>query len=161
MTELIANISAFIEKVLGRKIVKLTDPNRYTEYFDGTRELLVKNFPVIVVDSIKYNSGTLSSPSWQTIDAQNYAVYLGEGKIVGMGSFPKGYQNIQVIYNGGFDTVPDDIELIAKQLVAKAFEQRRAQGKATEALGGARIDWKDEISTEQKMILEKYKNLSI
>jgi len=153
--ELIANISDFITGYTGNEIEKAS----FTEYFDGGRELLVKNFPIVSVTSIKYNGGTQSVPNWITIDPVNYIVYKLEGKIVG--SFPSYYQNVEVIYEGGYTDVPADIELIAKQLVAKEFEQRRAQGKAKESLSGTSIDWVTGLTESQKMVLDGYSNITI
>ncbi len=155
--DLCAGISRFITDFIDRDIEKGTT----TEYFDGRETVIVKNYPIISVTSIRHNVGTQAEPNWYMIDPINYVVYKFEGKIVIAGGLVRGLQNIEIVYEAGYLVIPEDIEMVATQLVAKMFETRKAQGKLKEALGGAQIDWKNELTIEQKNILSSYSSLSM
>ena len=154
---LCAGISKFITDYVDRNIERGTT----TEYFDGRDTVVLKNYPILSVTSIKHNVGTQAEPQWYTIDPINYVVYKSEGKIAIGGGVVRGYQNLEVVYEAGYSTVPEDVEMVATQLVAKMFETRKAQGKLKEALGGAQIDWKNELTFEQKEILTNYSSWSL
>ena len=158
LNELIDNYDKFIKHLIERSF----NSTEYTEYYDGgKKELYIKEYPIdsSATLTVYYNSHTQADPSWNEIDSSNYVVYYDEGIIRHYGTFPVGKRNIKIIYTGGYSIVPDDLELLAKQLVAKAFEQRKAQGKTRESLGGAMIDWKAMFSPEQKIIIDKYKRV--
>jgi hypothetical protein len=157
LNDLCAGVSKFIADFLDRDIEQGTT----TEYLDGADTLVLKNYPLLSVTSVKYNAGTQAHPVWYTIDPVNYVVYKLEGKIMTMKGLVRGFQNIEVVYEAGFETIPEDIVMVAMQLVAKMFETRKAQGKLKEFLGGAQIDWKDELTVEQKQILAGYFNFAL
>ena len=157
LNSLIDNLSQFIKTILERTF----SSEERTEYFDGGgKEIFLKEYPIYEATlSVYYNNGDQSNPNWVEIDARNYIIYYNEGIIKHLGLFPGGERNIKVIYTGGYATIPDDLELLTKELVAKEFEQRKAQGKVTESLGGATVDWKNQLTEMQKMILDKYKRI--
>jgi len=94
---------------------------------------------------------------WVELEPSRYVTYRQGGIVHLYGKFPTGLrQNIKVTYNGGYDEAPADIAMVATELVARLFEKRKAQGKSSESLGGARIDWVDELTKEQKLILDNY-----
>lgn len=160
--ELIVNVTKWLENYLQRTLLKKADGQYFEEYFDGYEKcLLLNEYPIISVTSVEYNSGTQASPIWNTVDASNYVYYAGEGYIELLAGLPHGHQNIRVRYNGGYATYPDEVELVAKQLVARMFEQRKAQGKSQEGLGGASISWNTEITKEQEAVLTKYKTITV
>ncbi len=158
LTQLVSQISAFLENYLERKIEQAS----FTEYYDGDGEdLFIKNYPIASSPAmvISYNSGTQNTPVWNVINPENYSIYFEEGII--KYAFPTGERNIKVAYTGGYATVPADMELAAIQMIAKSFEQRKAQGKLQESLGGASITWKPDMTEEQKIIFDKYRRVII
>lgn len=158
LTALITRVSSWMERLLGRKI----ESGSVTEYFDGgSNEIMLNNFPVSAVTTVKYNAGTQSAPSWQTIAAANYTAYLSEGIVKHSSVFPEGNRNIEVVYTAGFVAIPGDIALLALELVGRVFNARKAQGMKSESLGSARIDWNSELTEEQKMIIGSYRKIRV
>ncbi|MEI7890917.1 MAG: hypothetical protein WCI36_03015 [bacterium] len=164
--DLCAGISQFIVTYCDRDILTIPAPTEpdaeqafYEEYFDSdaNEELMLRNYPVRTLLKVEYNSRTQDDPLWVELEPSRYVIYWQGGIVHLYGKFPVGLrQNIKVTYNGGFDEAPADIAMVATELVAKLFEKRKAQGKSSESLGGARIDWINELTKEQKIILDNY-----
>jgi hypothetical protein len=158
LKSLINLVSSWTEMLIGRKI----EATNVTEYFDGgTLEIILNHFPVNSVASVKYNAGTQNTPNWQTISAEDYTKYLGEGIIKHVSIFPDGDRNIEVVYNAGFSTVPDDLKLLALELVGRLFNQRKAQGIKSESMGSAKLDWSSDLTEDQKMIIGNYRKIRV
>lgn len=156
--ELIANFSAFVEAVTNRKISQVS----ITQYFNGGEtNIFLSNLPVISLTSLKQNIGTQAVPNWQTIAAGDYTIYFNTGLIRHVSVFPSGSRNIEAVYSTGFVTIPDDLELLCKQLVARMFEQRRAQGKSNENIGEGGVGWTTVLTEEQKAIISKYRKYHV
>lgn len=157
LADLINNIEQFIKTWLGRDL----DLEERTEYHSGGETDIVLNEYPIEEDSVSvyYNNSYQSTSNWVEIDSRNYTVLYEEGLIVSNTRFVAGNRNLKIVYTAGYDTTPSDLELLAKELVAKEFEQRKAQGKTNESLGGANVDWTAQLTPTQKMILDKYKKM--
>jgi len=168
---LCAWVSQFIVTYCDRDILTIPSPTEpdseqryYEEYFDSDddQELMLRNYPVRTLLKVEYNSSSQDDPLWIELESSRYVVYRDSGIIHLYGKFPVGLrQNIKVTYNGGYDEAPADVELVAKELVAKVFDKRKAQGKSAENLGGAGIDWTNELTKEQKIILDNYSHFAI
>ena len=164
--DLCAGISQFIVTYCDRDILTIPAPTEpdaeqvfYEEYFDSNadEELMLRNYPVKTLLKVEYNSRTQADPLWVELEPSRYVVYRQGGIVHLYGKFPTGLrQSIRVTYNGGYDEAPADIAMVATELVAKVFEKRKAQGKSVELLSGARIDWINELTKEQKLILDNY-----
>jgi len=164
--DLCAGISQFIVTYCDRDILTIPAPTEpdaeqtfYEEYFDSNanEELMLRNYPVRTLLKVEYNSRTQDDPLWVELEPSRYVTYRQEGIVHLYGKFQTGLrQNIKVTYNGGYDEAPADIGMVATELVAKLFEKRKAQGKSSESLGGAGIDWVNELTKEQKLILDNY-----
>ena len=151
---LVSGCVAFVESQIRRKI----DSANYTELHNGGKpKYFVRNSPMTAITSVKYNNGTQHTPSWQTVDLEN--VTFEENGIVHAPGLPCGSRNIEIKYTGGYATTPADLAFVIVQLVAKAFEQRNAQGKSREAMGGVSVDWKDALTPEQEATIKRYRRL--
>ncbi len=170
---LIAGVTDFIEHYTGKRFLEAD----YTEELDipNGNIILLKNYPVVSLTSVKYQSGTPSVPIWNAFDANSYQLYREEGYIKFFANFSENNLSpryLQVVYKAGykidftkefdplFHTLPHDISLVATELVAKAFDQRFAQGKEAESVEGASIDWSFLLTEEQKEILLYHQKLS-
>lgn len=159
ISELVVNVTAWIETYLNRSISATED---FEELFDGGDDLLMlSKYPLIEAPEIAYNAGTQASPIWTPIDPEMYEYNAKTGIIRLFAKSPNGLDRVRVTYTGGYEEIPSDIELIAKQLVARMFSQRKAQGKTHEGLGSASIDWTTQITQEQLEVLNKYKNVTV
>lgn len=151
---LVSGCVAFVESQIRRKI----DSASYTELHNGGKEkYFVRNTPMTAITSVKYNAGTQHTPNWQTVPLDN-VTFEASGVVEAFG-LPCGIRNIEIIYTGGYASTPADLGFVIVQLVAKAFEQRNAQGKAKEAMGGVSVDWKDTLSAEQEATIKRYRRL--
>lgn len=151
---LVSGCVAFVESQIRRKI----DSASATELHNGGKcKYFIKNTPMTALTSVKYNNGTQHTPSWQTVDLDN--VVFEENGVVHAPGLPDGFRNIEIVYTGGYATTPADLGFVIVQLVAKAFEQRNAQGKAKEAMGGVSVDWKDALTPEQEATIKRYRRM--
>lgn len=157
--DIVKGVSSAIETYLNREIVK----QERTEYFSGSEKtLILSSYPV---DSegllVEVNRGTNASPSWETVSDNDYDLENEVG-VVSLGySVGTGVRRLRVTYTGGYLETPFDIELVAIQLSAKSFDQRKAQGKSKETYSSTSIDWVNALTDEQKAILSKYRNVIV
>lgn len=156
---LIDNVTEFVEGKLGGRRIKT---ETYTDelYDGGNTEIFLRQFPVTDLTKIQHRSGEISNPTFNDFNANDFILYEGGGFIHFFGGTPKGHLNLRFTYVAGFGEIPDDIEMIAKQLVAKAFDQRKSQGKSSERLENSSIDWTTMLSPEQKSVLARYRKHS-
>lgn len=164
LEDLIDQCTKFIMNFCGGRTFLGTGSDA-TEYYDGTdqNKLFLKNFPIISVTSISYRSGgTYATPTWTAFDADNDYIRDDVKGIIFFGPMPRGRQNIQVVYKAGYAdaaSVPDDLHLAVRKLVAKEFGRRKSQGALNESLGGASIQWNEKMDDGVKDILDSYKIL--
>lgn len=168
---LINSVTDWIESQIGRRLKETTHTNEL--YDGGGNRLFLKNYPASSVSSVQYKQGSLSNPTWQDFSADDWQLLSKRGEIYFPAGMPEGVENIRVSYTAGYKidfanetntalhTLPFDIELLAKQLVAKAYNQRKADGKSNESVEGSSIGWDRQISEEQKQTILKYRNLAI
>lgn len=156
----------------GRKFGDTTVPTYTDEYYDSDEEpgmdglqnwLYLKNYPVTELTSISYRTGT---STYTAFDSSAYETYLDRGAIYFYSGMPKGQKTVKITYKAGYliswstqatHTLPDDLTHACRKLVLKEFGKRKAQGLTAEAIGGARIDWNEDIDPEIIQILSKYK----
>lgn len=153
INSLIASVSAFIVSYAGRQLEAAT----YTEILSGGKKnLFLRNYPVNSVTSVRENIGTQGTPSMSTVSVDDYTIFYEAGFLEHRSYFSRGSRNIEVVYNAGYSVIPKDLDFVAVQLVGKAFASRKSQGKKMEMLGSARIEWANELTEEQKSILDNY-----
>jgi hypothetical protein len=121
----------------------------YTEYYSGEygqRKLLLNNYPINSITSIHddidwvYGTDTL-------IDDDEYAID-SEGGIVALDglTFMGGLNNIKVVYNAGYTTIPSGLELACRYRVVAEY----LEGK-----GGVNVFENQEIVYRPKYLKEQ------
>lgn len=153
----------------GRRFFSSAD---VTEYYDGGEigaypgeasrhktRIFTKKYPIISITSLSYNSsGNYSSPTWTAFSATTEYIRKDEsGEIYFPGSLPLGFQNIQLIYKGGYATIPHDLEIGCRKMVAKEFSKRKAQGATNESIAGGSIDWNEDLDPSITRLVNYYK----
>lgn len=144
---LIDGVQSYMERYCSRKFETAT----YTDEAydgDGSDEIHLRNWPVTAVDAVKILS---SDGTTTTLDSGDYRADLSTdntGRVVRVRSsvgywddypasvWPCGKLNIQVTYDGGYATIPHDLEEAAFCLIdarlagtgVNIFEQARAEG---------------------------------
>lgn len=140
-----------------------------TEYHDGgdmgrnKSRIFTKRYPINSVTSISYNSsGNYSSPTWTAFSASTEYIRKDEsGEIYFPGSLPAGFQNLRVIYRGGFTTIPNDLALMCRKMVAKEFSKRKAQGITNESIGGGSIAWNEDLDPSVQRLINYYRSYHV
>jgi len=189
LEELIDNVTEWVEGQLGGRRIKET-PYVDEEHDGGEQDIFLNNWPVKATPTLtaSFRTGTIESPIFQDFTANDFIVYNNAGFVhffartpggerVGAhgivdvprfhGEVTKGSLNLRFTYTAGFATIPDDLELLAKQLVATLFQRRNAQGIKKETVEGSSIEYRspgDEnegLSIEgltgvQKAVIDRY-----
>lgn len=156
----------FMEKYVGRQLLYVADAN-ITEFHDGglygddKQSIFLKNWPVVSVTSVSYSlDDDLSNPTWEAYSSStDYKTILARGEVFFPGSYlPSGQGNIKVIYKAGY-AIADipDLVMVQKQLIARAFDKRKGQGRANESVGGGSIQWEDFLDVQAREILHSYR----
>lgn len=136
---------------------------------DGSRSLILRQYPIISIAQIDIDGSTLDSTAYY--DPTNYAdgIYadLGIVKRVDYGIWIKGFQHIEVTYTAGYATIPEDLELCATKIAADIFNETKtaAQGQAgpikAEKIGQYSITYagleNGVVPLKYKMVLIKYR----
>lgn len=164
---LIDQVTDFIEGYCGgRRFLKST----YTQLFDtkqGMSKLFLNNFPIATITSVKYRTGTVSTPIWNTYDANGYYIYEAEGYIQFTASLPAVPKGIQVIYEAGYlidwsadrsstHTLPRDLTGLATEMVAGAITKQKSQGVSMMSTEGQSVTFSKNMTDDQKTILGRY-----
>ena len=161
LEELINSITLFVEgKMGGRRIKKATYTNE--PHDGGEIEVFLDNWPIIEPPAIvaEFRTGPVDTPTFKAFQANDFIVYPGGGFVhffaktpggqpfgarprlsafdVGVG---RGSRNLQFTYDAGFVTIPEDIELLANQLVGLQFNVRKSQGIRKEQVEGTSIEY--------------------
>lgn len=169
--ELIINeVSNYVEIFCKRKFLA----QDYTELYNGNdirQALFLRQLPVNSITSFQYRSGAVSNPVWVDIDADSYEQDELLDALTIYTPLPSGRNNIKVVYNAGYKidfanitneslhNLPLDLTMACESLVAKAFNMRKSQGKASESFEGANIDWNENMSKENYDVLSNYQKI--
>lgn len=166
LASLITSCSVFIENYCGGIRFKNSGSD-VTEYHDGDPDaegrkiIFVKNYPIISITSVSYSSGSLSSPTWNVYDASSYYVQDNNRGEICFETLPVGKQNIRVVYQGGYNSIPEDLALACILMVARMYTRRNSEGVTNESVGGASVNWSTELSTEIRKTLNRYRNYAV
>lgn len=125
---LIEASSQLIEKFCGRNFAAAD----YVELHNGSGRdfLIVDNPPIISLDSIKFIYA--GDDTDEIIQSTDFGYLTGSGEIRWLpfsqnsskfnGGFFEGYQNIQITYRGGFETIPYPIQKACADLVKIMYD---------------------------------------
>jgi hypothetical protein len=171
LLNLINEVSSWMQGEMGGRRVLDTGSDE-TEIYDGDYDntgrskIFLKSWPLISVTSVEEKTGSLSSPTWVTIDRDNYEIDEDSGIIhfdfyTPFGSFrpslPRGRRNLRVTYRGGYTATPEDLASCANKMIAKEFDKRNSQGITQESIGGGTVTWNELIDPSAERIFKKYR----
>lgn len=170
-TLLINACTDWIEKYCGGRRF-LSPGTDVTEYFESpfrvgdpvertNHWLSVKSWPIISVTSVSFRSGL--TPPWtgNIQPAQNYDIYPDHGQLYLRIGYPRGPQSVQVIYQGGFATIPSDLQYACIKMVSKEFFRRKAEGKNMERSGGNQVMWNQGMEADLIDLLSAYRRIAL
>lgn len=184
LEQLIDNVTEWVEGMLGGRRIKETT---YTDelHDGGEHDIFLPNFPITDTVTLvaEFRSGTIANPTFTAFTANDFIVYKNSGVVhffartpgrhlhdrFGFERSPKfepGNQNLRFTFSAGFDTIPLDLELLAKQLVSLILDRRKAQNIKKETVEGTSIEYGGIssgasavtlLTAEQKDVIRRYK----
>lgn len=165
---LIKTVTDLVQNYCNRAFVQIA----YTqEEYDGTgtKELLLKNFPIKVASgfTLEKNNATDNSDSWETVDAEDYFVDADRGVIAKLTDFWPAKNKYRATYTAGYERSTDtgiaawpyDLELACISLTAILYNRRKAMGIKNESVGDFSVTFSDALEDDPsiKTTLDKYK----
>lgn len=109
------------------------DSNTATEYYDilkdNQNELVLKNFPIISITSLTNEASSddpkeIDNDSFVTDNESGILQLINTKTVSGnaISYFAKGFNTVKVVYEYGYNSVPNDIEKFATLLMARYLE---------------------------------------
>lgn len=161
LTIFMNSANSYVEKYTGRKF----DSAEYTQLFDwkGQVALSVKNYPIITLTSVKYNSWTLSTPVREDFDANSYKASNDNWLIQFISPISRDFSNIQVTYTGGFATIPWDLKLATLKYAATSYNLMSSDGITKESVSGDILEYSIDKAVSQDVtdVLDLYKSFDV
>lgn len=164
LNTLIASCSAYIEAWLSRSILQAT----YTETRNGVGSpiMVLRQFPIISVASVSLNGNTLLprpplSPS-MTVTGTDYPGYVFDDVSVMLdgGVFYKGFQNVTIVYDAGYATVPPDIDHACVEMIGDWFTYKGRIGVLSQSIEGQTTSFTDiPITKRARGVLDQYRRM--
>jgi hypothetical protein len=143
--DLINSASAVANRYTGRRLAA----RDYTVVLDGCgcKSLLLPEYPVQSVTSLFIDTTRTFSTEAEITD---YLLYAEHGEIYYEGLFPDVRQSVKVIYNAGFNPIPEDLQAAVAEIVA--WMERRLYEKGV-GIGIRQIQGPAGGSTEYEMTI--------
>jgi len=129
---LIGHLITRMEKAISNYCNRVFEAANYIEQYDGAKfnggVLILKNFPVISVTTLKEDSGRTFAAGTE-IDSTDYVIYKEEGVIqLDDDEFEEGLQTVQVSYRAGYGPIPADLSQCCIDMVSYKLEDRKTGG---------------------------------
>lgn len=155
ITALIPRITDLIQSFCNR-IFGAAD---YVEFHNGDsqKELFLKNYPVNSVASI-YDDPDRTFDSLSLIAATDYAVESLTGIVYLDIQLSEGRQSVKVAYNGGYATIPSDLEHAAILMITAEFLDSRTDVNTPDGVS-EKERRTDSVRKQAKEIYEKYRRI--
>lgn len=168
---LINSVTDFIEGECNRRFKETTYTNEVYSP-QGGNFIVLKQSPVSSVSSVQYRVGLKSNPSWTDFNSDDWELMEdGQSGMIEAYGLLHGTNLFRVTYVAGYKinftnygdnnthTLPADVTDLCERLVVRWFKRRESGGKQSEGLQGGSINWKDELDSEDKATLARYKRI--
>jgi hypothetical protein len=155
LEDLIDRMTQQFETYCGVNSFKVTD---YTEYIDGqsSKYIFPQNPPIVSITSINDDSDWTWDSS-TLIDAADYRI-VDSRYVVYNSKFGSGDQNIQMVYRGGYSTIPLDLKQSCIEEVTKRYKHRRDIDMTDKTLDDGSASYTETAFLPQTLeVLYKYK----
>lgn len=174
LTMLINMATSVIKQYTGRDIKSQTYTNQELDG-SGSKEIVLKQWPVTAFSTLQYRSVADGSDQWTTIDSDDYYWYE-DGRIVFVaGKFTEAPQHYRATYTAGYlidfdneantslHTLPFELEMVCLKLVSLGYNTRRADGLVTSKVGDITLQYKANIMSDDtlKTVLDKYSKINV
>lgn len=155
LTRLISAASNYIQSWLNRDLLAAD----YTERFNGTgtASLMLPNYPVLSVTSVKINGLTIPAGS----DSADGYFFDSDGLYLRGYRFERGVSNVLVSYRGGFETIPAELAQATIELVSLRHKERDRIGIVSKGLAGETITYSQrDFTASVKTVLTQFKRVT-
>ena len=157
------NVTSILETYCDRRFKS----REYIEYYDGngSDEFVVEQIPITSITSIYDDIGRLFEET-SLIASTDYVYYEKDGRVVLVNgnnssgyyiNFSKGRQNIKITYTSGYVLIPNDLKMIATEIIIKkiqTMDSRRVGATSVTNHGDSIGINLSDILPEHKMLLD-------
>lgn len=124
----------YIDNILGYTYKGINVVDEYVNFESYSDTFYTSHFPLLSVESISVNSGTLFVPSWTELSSTEYAISTKDvGKIKLAVALDSLDHRVKISYWYGYQTVPKNVEELATKLVARNIVKFIMNNKASSA----------------------------
>lgn len=160
LTRFINEASMRIETLTSR----ILKSRSITEYHDGrnNNRLITRQFPISVVSELWIDNSSeftdsedqLASTDYH-IDEENVGIVLASSC---SSSFRKGTRNIKIVYTGGYDTIPVDLEGACLWMVEYLYDMRSDEriGTQSKSKNSESVVFHTDVPPFVQTVIDKY-----
>lgn len=174
LQRLINGATDFIESETNRRFKETTYTNEVYSLHGAKQDMVfLRQIPVTALTSAQYRAGTVSTPQWTDFITDDYELLEGgeSGIIKFYGGVVRGINVVRFTYTAGYKinfsnagdnsthTLPADLTELCERMAIRWFKRRESEGKLSEAFEGATTQWANELTGEDKEIINKYRRL--
>jgi hypothetical protein len=123
---------------------------------------MLNEWPVNSITSVSIGSGQVDPPT--IVDPSEYAIGDEGNSVILLSSrFPRGYNNVNVTYNGGYAAIPSDLEHACLWMVFYYRMMRESGdiGRTAKGKGDESIAILQEAPADVKNAIARYRRLEV
>lgn len=160
LLEMFINASSdALESECDRKLKKVTG---LVEYQDGRGQNIItpREWPIVNIQELRVDNKSDFTDASTIVDPADYGITDFDMSIVYENQqFPKGYKNIKIIYDAGYDPLPADIEHACLWLVFWYNSIRNAAdiGRESKSKEGESISYSQSMPQDVRDCILRYK----
>jgi len=168
----------------GRQFVETAYVNDTYSPRPGDRFLVLRQTPVLSLESFQWRAGPPSVPQWtdfitdqfelinprpRPIPGETDALWYPDGMIRIYGVLPSLYSNsVRASYiagypidwpnagNGTTHLLPSDLSDVCENLVVRRYKRRDLAGKSSEGIDSASTNWRDNLDSDDREVIDRY-----
>lgn len=122
--------------------------------------VLLSQWPVNSITELRIDNSSIFVDANTLIDASEYRIGDDNNSLVLLNRvFTKGYNNVRVTFNGGYSTLPSDLEHACLWMVFYYHKMRIAEdiGRSSKSKGDESFSMLQEAPADVKNVIQRYK----
>jgi len=164
----VKSVNSFIPSYCNREFTAYYDTDK-TEYFDGTdtTEIYPDVYPIVSVTSVKTSAD--GGQTYATVLAEfvDYVIDTKNSRIVSTIDYfvdtNIGINSVEIVYKGGYKTIPNDLQMAAAHLVEYFLDEQYTPKKAFSGVTVENLtvlDSSAKLPSHIRRVLEHYRSLN-
>jgi len=110
----------YIDGILGYTYKGVNVVDEYVNFEGASDTFYTAHFPILSIESVYVNNGTLFAPTWVEFTSADYAIAAQEvGRIKLAAALDRLDHRLKISYWYGYQSVPKNVEELATKLVAR------------------------------------------